>query len=143
LIRSFVYSLGRKKRDWIRHSCSPKSIPSLKIFVEKILKHWGPKSQRLKDTYHELLTALEEEDLLGLFEGNEDDDKAFLEEEDPLVLSKEINDDAGILEDSDDFSDNVNESADLRLEFGEDSPLLITRMRQSLERIVTVILILM
>jgi hypothetical protein len=89
------------------------------------------------------LTALEEEDLLGLFEGNEDDDKAFLEEEDPLVLSKEINDDAGILEDSDDFSDNVNESVDLCLEFGEDSHLLITRMRQSLERIVTVILILM
>jgi len=59
-----------------------KSITSLKNFVEEFLKHWGPKFQSFEDTYHELLAALWEEDLLGLFEGNEGIDEDLLEEED-------------------------------------------------------------
>lgn len=37
--------------------------------------------------------SVQEEDLLGLFEGSEDDDKAFLEEENPWLLSTKVNDD--------------------------------------------------
>jgi hypothetical protein len=44
LIRSFLLSLGKKKKDWVKHSWSPKSNPSLKIFVEEFLKGLGPKS---------------------------------------------------------------------------------------------------
>jgi hypothetical protein len=81
-VRAFLCSLERRKQEWIQYYCSPRSITSLKNFVEEFLKHWGPKFQSFEDTYHELLAALWEEDLLGLFEGNEGIDEDLLEEED-------------------------------------------------------------
>jgi hypothetical protein len=67
------------------HSCEPRSISSVAIFIEEFLQHRGPKFKSFEDTYQDLLAALREgEDLLGFFESNEeiDDDEAFLEEED-------------------------------------------------------------
>jgi hypothetical protein len=82
LVVSFLHSLGIKQQGWIRNSCRPKSITSLKTFVEEFFKHCGPGFHRFEDTYHELLTALQEEGLLGLFETNTkiDDNEASLEE---------------------------------------------------------------
>jgi hypothetical protein len=82
LVVSFLHSLGIKQQGWIRNSCRPKSITSLKTFVEEFLKHCGPGFHIFEDTYHELLTTLQEEGLLGLFETNTkiDDNEASLEE---------------------------------------------------------------
>jgi len=72
LVRAFQCSLERRQREWIKSYCRPKSVHSLKIFVEEFLKHWWPKLQIFEDIYHYLLTALEKECLLVLFEGNEE-----------------------------------------------------------------------
>lgn len=82
LIRTFLLLLGKRQRGWVKHSCKPKGIPSLRVFVEEFLKHWGPHSQSFEDTYQDLLTTLEEEGLRGLFEGNEEIDEDFLDKED-------------------------------------------------------------
>jgi hypothetical protein len=63
--------LGKKQKDWVKCSWSPKSNPSLKIFVEEFLKGWGPKSQSFEDTYQDLLAALQEKRFLGFLEVDE------------------------------------------------------------------------
>jgi hypothetical protein len=37
LITLFLLSLEAKQKDWFKHSCSPKSISSIAIFIEEFL----------------------------------------------------------------------------------------------------------
>jgi hypothetical protein len=53
-LRLFLLSLGSEQRDWIKHSCKPKSIYSLTILIREFLKRWGPKTQSLEDTIQDL-----------------------------------------------------------------------------------------
>jgi hypothetical protein len=39
LMRLLAYSLEGKQRDWVIHSCSPRSISSIVDFIEIFLKH--------------------------------------------------------------------------------------------------------
>jgi hypothetical protein len=50
VVRFFFLSLKGKQRDWIKHSCKPKSISDSTILICEFLKHWGPKNQELEDT---------------------------------------------------------------------------------------------
>jgi hypothetical protein len=50
----FLLSLGNEQRDWIKHSCKPRSISSLTILIREFLKRWGPEFQSLEDTIQDL-----------------------------------------------------------------------------------------
>jgi hypothetical protein len=52
--RLFFLSLGSEQRDWINHSCNPRSTSSLTILIREFLKCWGPKAQSLEDTIQDL-----------------------------------------------------------------------------------------
>jgi hypothetical protein len=41
LVRLFILSLDVKQRDWVRHYCIPKRIPSMVFFLWEFLKCWG------------------------------------------------------------------------------------------------------
>jgi hypothetical protein len=81
LVVSFLHSLEIEQQGRIINARGPKRNTYLKNFVEEFFKHCGPIFQRLEDTYHELLTSLQEEGLLDLFQGNtkDDDNEASLE----------------------------------------------------------------
>jgi hypothetical protein len=49
--------LGNEQRDWINHSCKPRSIYSLVILIKEFLKRWGLEAQSLKDTIQDLEDA--------------------------------------------------------------------------------------
>jgi hypothetical protein len=53
-LRLFLLSLGSEQRDWIKHSCKPRSISSLMILIREFLKCWGPEAQSLEDTIQDL-----------------------------------------------------------------------------------------
>lgn len=38
LKRFFINFLGKDPSEWVKYSCEPKSIPSVKVFIEKILE---------------------------------------------------------------------------------------------------------
>jgi hypothetical protein len=61
----------QKEKDWVKLSSSPKSISSLKIFVEEFLKYWGTKYRCFEDTYQDLLAVLQEEGIIGLLKYDE------------------------------------------------------------------------
>jgi hypothetical protein len=53
----FLLSLEERKRDWIRYSCSPKSISSSIILIRDFLKHWGHKN--IEETIQDLEDILQ------------------------------------------------------------------------------------
>jgi hypothetical protein len=57
----FLLSLGSEQRDWIKHSCKPRSISSLTILIREFLKRWGPEAQSLEDTIQDLEDAFSRE----------------------------------------------------------------------------------
>ena len=50
IMRLFMIPLEARQRNWVKHSCIPKSIPSMEVFILKFLKHWGLRFQRFEDT---------------------------------------------------------------------------------------------
>jgi hypothetical protein len=50
----FLLSLEERKHNWIKHSCSPKSIISLIILIRDFLENWGPKNNNIEDIIHDL-----------------------------------------------------------------------------------------
>jgi hypothetical protein len=60
MMRVFACSLGAQ-RDWLVHSCKPRCIPFVAVFIKEFLKQCGPTSQKYEDTCHDLLIALQEE----------------------------------------------------------------------------------
>jgi len=59
IVRLFLLSIEERKRDWIKHSCSPKSISSSIILIWDFLKHWSSRNQKLKDTIQDLEGVLQ------------------------------------------------------------------------------------
>jgi hypothetical protein len=57
MVRLFLLSLEEKQRDWIRHSCKPKSISSSMVLIQEFLKYWGPRAQKFEDTIQDLEDA--------------------------------------------------------------------------------------
>jgi hypothetical protein len=57
IIRLFLFSLEEKQRDWLIHSCNPRSISSPMALVREFLKHWGPGTQNFEDTIQNLEDA--------------------------------------------------------------------------------------
>jgi hypothetical protein len=78
LIRLFLISLEARQKNWVKHSCSPKSISSLAVFIEEFLKWWGPIFQRYEDTFQDLTTVLREE---GFFYKPIQDDEDLIEDQ--------------------------------------------------------------
>jgi hypothetical protein len=58
LLRLFLLSLEARKKNWVKNSCSLKSISSLVVFIEEFLKWWGLIFQWYEDTFRDLMTAL-------------------------------------------------------------------------------------
>jgi hypothetical protein len=54
LMKFFVYSLESSQRDWLAHSCDPKSIPYSTKLIEEFLKKYQPATQSLQDVFQEL-----------------------------------------------------------------------------------------
>jgi len=50
----FLLSLESEQKDWIKHSCKPRSISSLTILIVELLKSWGPKAQSLEETIQDM-----------------------------------------------------------------------------------------
>jgi hypothetical protein len=80
LMKIFVSSLESSQRNWLAHSCNPKSIPSSTKLIEEFLKHYRPATQNLQDTFQELKDVLCREG----FPIDEDEEKL---EEDPDEVS--------------------------------------------------------
>jgi hypothetical protein len=83
LIRLFLSKiwhghLEARQKNWVKHSCSPKSISSIAMFIEEFLKRWGPKFQRYEDTLQDLMETLQEE---GFFSNPIEDDENLIEHE--------------------------------------------------------------
>jgi len=93
LLRSFLLSLGQKKRDWATHFCSPKSISSHKGFIKEFLIKWGSRTQRFEGTYRDLLAALQVEGLLGLLEGDGLDIPDLQENLEDMIITAKSHDD--------------------------------------------------
>jgi hypothetical protein len=58
LMKNFVSSLESSQRDWLAHSCNPKSIPSSTKLIEEFLTHYRPTTQSLEDAFQELKHTL-------------------------------------------------------------------------------------
>jgi len=58
IVRLFLLSLKEKQRDWIKHSCKPKSVSSSMIIIQEFLKYWGPRTHKFEDTIQDLEDAL-------------------------------------------------------------------------------------
>jgi hypothetical protein len=77
LMKSFVYLLESSQKDWITHSCSPKSIPSSTNLIKEFLRHYRPATQSLEDDFQELKHTLCRE---GFLINDETIDEEVLEE---------------------------------------------------------------
>jgi hypothetical protein len=58
LTKIFVSSLESSQKDWIAHSCDPKSIPSSTNLIEEFLRKYQPTTQSLQDAFQELKHTL-------------------------------------------------------------------------------------
>jgi hypothetical protein len=58
LMKIFVSSLESSQKDWLAHSCDPKSIPSSTKLIEEFLRHYRPATQSLQDAFQELKHTL-------------------------------------------------------------------------------------
>jgi hypothetical protein len=54
LMKIFVSSLESSQKDWLAHSCGPKSIPSSTILIEEFVRQYRPATQSLEDAFQEL-----------------------------------------------------------------------------------------
>jgi len=89
----FLLPLEERKRDWIKHSCNPKSISSSMILIRYFLKYWGPRTQKFEDTIQELEDAfLEHMFLLNPIEGT--GETLLTNHIENLVEEEEVEDDS-------------------------------------------------
>jgi hypothetical protein len=58
LMKIFVSSLESSQKDWLAHSCDPKSIPSSTKLIEEFLRQYRPTTQSLQDAFQELKHTL-------------------------------------------------------------------------------------
>jgi hypothetical protein len=58
LMKIFVSSLESSQKDWLAHSCDPKSIPSSTKLIEEFLRQYRPSTQSLQDAFQELKNTL-------------------------------------------------------------------------------------
>jgi hypothetical protein len=61
LMKIFVSSLESSQKDWLAHSCDPKSIPSIPSstnLIEEFLRQYRPTTQSLQDAFQELKHTL-------------------------------------------------------------------------------------
>jgi hypothetical protein len=58
LMKIFVSSLESSQKDWLAHSCDPKSIPSSTKLIEEFLRQYRPATQSLQDAFQELKHTL-------------------------------------------------------------------------------------
>ena len=77
LMKFFVFSLESSQRDWLGHSCDPKSIPSSTNIIEEFIRHYQPSTQSLQDAFQELKHTLCRE---GFSINDETIDEEVLEE---------------------------------------------------------------
>jgi hypothetical protein len=49
LMKIFMSSLESSQKDWLAHSCDPKSIPSSTKLIEEFLRNYRPATQSLQD----------------------------------------------------------------------------------------------
>jgi hypothetical protein len=107
----FLLSLEERKRDWIRHSCSPKSISSSIILIRDFLKHWGPRNQKLEDTIQDLEDILWGCSFLSdLIEGLKE--TLLLKSDESTIEEEEIEDDSNE-ENFECFKENIQEDNEL------------------------------
>jgi hypothetical protein len=58
LMKIFVSSLESSQKDWLAHSCDPKSIPYSTKLIEEFLRQYQPTTQSLQDSFQELKHTL-------------------------------------------------------------------------------------
>jgi hypothetical protein len=78
LIRLFLLSLEARQKNWVKHSCNPKSISSLAVFIEEFLKCGAWDFKGMKTLFKILWQSLQGE---GLFYNPIEDDKGLIEEQ--------------------------------------------------------------